>query len=383
MSVTSAQGFIAGAAAGGLRSDGTNDVAVVINQGPRYDAAAVFTKNQVKAAPVLWSEQAIKGGKCCAVVLNSGGANACTGAKGFENTHKTAEYAAELLSVSSAHIQVCSTGLIGKQLDLNGLLPAIGVAIETANQTKAKDAARAILTTDTKTKEASISVSGFTIGGMIKGAGMLAPDMATMLCVLTTDAAIDAEHLEIILKNSVAKTLNRIDSDGCTSTNDTVLLMASGKSEITPDLAVFQKALIEVLDKLGSHLIQDAEGSTKDIKIEVVNAASEIMAEAAGRSLARNNLFKTAMFGSDPNWGRILAALGAITFEFDQFKVDVKLNGVLVCSNGEALPVAPKVDLSARLIEVLVDFNSGKESATIWTNDLSEKYVYENSAYST
>jgi len=238
------------------------------------------------------------------------------------------------------------------------------------------------LTTDSKAKETSISAAGFTIGGMIKGAGMLAPDLATMLCVLTTDAAIDAKILDIILKKSVAKTLNRIDSDGCTSTNDTVLLMASGKSEVTPDLVVFEKALTEVLDNLGYQLIQDAEGSTKDIKIEVINTASEEMAEAAGRSLARNNLFKTAMFGADPNWGRILAALGVIPFEFDQLKVDVKLNGELVCKNGEALTVEPKVDLSARLVEVMVDFNIGKESATIWTNDLSEKYVYENSAYS-
>ena len=383
MSVTSAQGFIAGAAAGGLRSDGSNDVAIVINQGPRYDAAAVFTKNQVKAAPVLWSEQAIKGGKCSAVVLNSGGANACTGAKGFEATHKTAEFTANLLSVSSAHIQVCSTGLIGKQLDLEGLLPAVEIALNAASSSQAGEAAKAILTTDSKAKETSISAAGFTIGGMIKGAGMLAPDLATMLCVLTTDAAIDAKILDTILKKSVAKTLNRIDSDGCTSTNDTVLLMASGKSEVTPDLVVFEKALTEVLDNLGYQLIQDAEGSTKDIKIEVINAASEEMAEAAGRSLARNNLFKTAMFGADPNWGRILAALGVIPFEFDQLKVDVKLNGELVCKNGEALTVEPKVDLSARLVEIMVDFNIGKESATIWTNDLSEKYVYENSAYST
>ena len=383
MSVTGAKGFIAGVAAAGLRADGTNDVALVINQGPRFDSAAVFTKNQVKAAPVLWSEQAIKGGICSAVVLNSGGANACTGSIGFQNAHKTAEFTADLLKVSGTQIQVCSTGLIGKQLNLDDLLPAIKVAYATASESNALAAANAIRTTDSKAKHSLLNAAGFTIGGMIKGAGMLAPDLATMLCVITTDVLITSADLDIILKRVVSKTLNRIDSDGCMSTNDTVLVMSSGASGLNVDLNEFESALTQLLEDLGSQLISDAEGSTKDIKINVVNAASEEMAEAAGRSLARNNLFKTAMFGADPNWGRILAALGTISFPFDQFKVDVKLNKVLVCKDGQALAEETTVDLSNRLVEVLIDFKDGSESATIWTNDLSEKYVYENSAYST
>jgi glutamate N-acetyltransferase / amino-acid N-acetyltransferase len=383
MSVTSAQGFIAGVAKANLRTDGSDDLAVVINTGPEFKAAAVFTTNQVKAAPVLWSEQAIKSGTCKAVVLNSGGANACTGPKGFQVAHKTAEHLAHLLSVGSVEIQVCSTGLIGKQLPLANILPAIDEAVVKADLKGGEKAASAILTTDSHPKQVEIKREKFTIGGMIKGAGMLAPDLATMLCVLTTDAVVESSTLQESLQSAVSKTLNRIDSDGCTSTNDSVLLMCSGASGESVDKGEFEDALIELLEGLGEKLIQDAEGSTKDIKISAVNCSNEDMAEAAARAVARNNLFKTAMTGSDPNWGRIMAAIGVIDFKFDQFLLDVYLNGSLVCANGEALEMDSVVDLSERLIEVVIDFKSGGAQASVWTNDLSEKYVYENSAYST
>lgn len=382
MSITSAKGFIAGVASANLRSDGSNDVAVVINKGPIFNAAAVFTSNQVKAAPVLWSQEAIKSKTAKAVLLNSGGANACTGAKGFENTHRSAEAVANILGISSNHVQVCSTGLIGKHLNMQTLIPAIAQAISTADISSGSAAARAIMTTDSTPKETEVITNGFTIGGMIKGAGMLAPNLATMLCVITTDAIVDPDNLERILKKCVKQTLNRIDSDGCTSTNDTVILLASGASGITPSEIEFDNSLMQVLTNLSQQLIGDAEGSTKNIRITVEGASSEDMAEAAARAVARSNLFKAAMFGSDPNWGRILAALGTIEEPFDQFAVDVKINGKLYCHKGEEFQDSATSDLSGRLIEVEISFNSGEGSATVWTNDLSEKYVYENSAYS-
>lgn len=382
MSVSRPKGFLAGVASAGLRTDGSNDLALVINQGPSFAAAAVFTSNQVKAAPVLWSEAAIKNGKCKAVVLNSGGANACTGAKGFEVAHKTAEHLAKKLSVGAIEIQVCSTGLIGKQLDLRLLLPAIDLASENASPSGGEAAAWAILTTDSHAKTEILETANYAIGGMIKGAGMLAPDLATMLCVITTDALLTSEELNLALKKAVNKTLNRIDSDGCTSTNDTVILMSSGVQGRC-QISEFEENLTKVLDNLGQKLVNDAEGSTKTIKVTARNCKSEQMALAAARAVARNNLFKTAMFGSDPNWGRILAALGVIDYQFDQLLVDVFLNGVVVCKAGEAYQESQNLDLSGRLLEVEIDFNQGEESATIWTNDLSEKYVYENSAYST
>lgn len=382
MSVCRPKGFIAGAASAGLRTDETDDVAVVINQGPNFSAAAVFTKNQVKAAPVLWSERAIKNGICKAVVLNSGGANACTGTKGFEVAHKTAEHLAKKLSVGAIEIQVCSTGLIGKQLELAQLLPALDRASESASIVGGEAAAWAILTTDSTAKMEFLETPNFSIGAMIKGAGMLAPDLATMLCVITTDALLTSQELDQVLKSSVNKTLNRIDSDGCTSTNDTVLLLSSGVRGRC-DISEFETSLTQVLNSLGQKLIADAEGSSKTIKVRAQNCQSEEMALAAARAVARNNLFKTAMFGQDPNWGRILAALGVIEYKFDQFQIDVYLNQVLVCKAGEAIIEGQVVDLSERYIEVLIDFNQGYEFAEILTNDLSEKYVYENSAYST
>lgn len=382
MSICTPVGFIAGVASAGFRGDKSNDVAVVINEGPNFAAAAVFTTNKVKAAPVLWSQEAIKNGSARAVVLNSGGANACTGTSGFQVVHKTAEYLAEKLSVGAIDIQVCSTGLIGKQLDLEALLPAISKAVETASVNAGEEAANAILTTDSHSKTALITRPNYSLAGMIKGAGMLAPDLATMLCVVTTDALLDGPALQEILERSVAKTLNRVDSDGCTSTNDTVMIMSSGAKGVCNEKD-FEKDLIELLENLGQQLISDAEGSTKSITITAKNCPSESMALAAARAVARNNLFKTAMFGSDPNWGRILAAVGVIDHDFDQFLLDVYLNTVLVCKSGEAIIPSEKIDLSGRSIIVEIDFKQGSDSATIWTNDLSEKYVYENSAYST
>ncbi|MGA1082233.1 MAG: bifunctional glutamate N-acetyltransferase/amino-acid acetyltransferase ArgJ [Candidatus Nanopelagicales bacterium] len=384
MSICTPEGFIAGTASAELRSDGSDDLAVVINEGPKWAAAAVFTKNKVKAAPVLWSEQAIKSGLCRAVVLNSGGANACTGAQGFEVAHKTAEHLAQKLETGAIEVQVCSTGLIGKQLDISKLKPAIDQAVESASKAGGEAAAWAILTTDTQAKMEVIQRPNYSLAGMIKGAGMLAPDLATMLCVITTDAELTSEELNHALKNAVEKTLNRIDSDGCTSTNDTVLIMSSG-AKGRCDLREFETDLKVLLHKLGQKLINDAEGSTKTITVTVKNCATEEMATSAARAVARNNLFKTAMYGADPNWGRILAALGVIDFDFDQFKVDVYLNGSLVCKSGERFNAKTKteIDLSDRLIEVVIDFNQGNATSTVWTNDLSERYVYENSAYST
>lgn len=382
MSICVPEGFIAGTASAGFRNDQSDDVAVVINEGPHYAAAAVFTKNKVKAAPVLWSEEAIKSGLCKAVVLNSGGANACTGAQGFQVAHKTAEYLAKILNSGAIEIQVCSTGLIGKQLDIAKLEPAIDQAVKNASKSGGDAAAWAILTTDSHAKMEVIQKPNYSLAGMIKGAGMLAPDLATMLCVITTDAKLTADELNRTLQDAVRVTLNRLDSDGCTSTNDTVLIMSSGaKGEC--DLGEFEADLKRLLNALGQKLIKDAEGSTKSISVTVKNCLNEEMATAAARAVARNNLFKTAMYGADANWGRILAALGVIDFDFDQFKIDIYLNRTLICKSGEAFTDSNEIDLSDRLIEVIIDFNQGEAIATVWTNDLSEKYVYENSAYST
>lgn len=383
MSVTDPLGFTAGVASARLRSDGSNDLAIVINQGPSFEAAAVFTSNKVKAAPVLWSQQAIKQGQCKAVVLNSGGANACTGSAGFSVAHQTAEYTAEILKTGAIDIQVCSTGLIGKQLPIANLTSAIDLAIESADQKSGKLAAEAILTTDSYAKTSFRKNEKFSIGGMIKGAGMLAPDLATMLCVITTDALITSDRMNQILKKVIDRTLNLVDSDGCTSTNDTVLLMSSGASGYQAEDSEFEIELFEVLSELSAMLISDAEGSTKSIKITALNCSSVEMAVAAARAVARNSLVKTAMYGSDPNWGRIMAAIGTIDFDFDQFLIDIYLNEVLVCLNGEALNNNTNVDLSDRNISIVIDFKQGSNQVTVQTNDLSEKYVYENSAYST
>ena len=383
MSVTAAKGFLASGVSAGLKSSGKKDVALIYNQGPNYDAAAVFTSNKVKAAPVIWTQEVIKNKKLKAVVLNSGGANACTGSDGFADTHKTAEHVAELLSIGAIEVGVCSTGLIGNRLDMPKLIKGIELAHEELKIDGGDDAAEAIITTDFHKKTAKLENQGWNIGAIIKGAGMLAPDMATMLCVITTDADIsDLDH-HLILQSATDKTLNRIDSDGCTSTNDTVILMSSGASGIKPDKEDFEKQLQLLMSDLSSLLINDAEGATKVITIDVINAISETDAVNVGRSIARNNLLKCAMFGEDPNWGRILAAVGTADATLNSDLIDVYLNGLQVCGNGAAMASSEKVNLKERSIQIRVDLKMGSDKATIFTNDLSTQYVHENSAYST
>jgi glutamate N-acetyltransferase/amino-acid N-acetyltransferase len=383
MSVTGAKGFKASGVSAGLKKSGKKDVALIFNQGPNYDAAAVFTTNKVKAAPVIWTQEVIKNKKLKAVVLNSGGANACTGPDGFADTHKTAEYVAELLSIGAIEVGVCSTGLIGNRLNMPNLIKGIKQADQDLKFDGGDDAAEAIITTDSHKKTAQIDFDGWTIGGIIKGAGMLAPDMATMLCVITTDADVsDLDH-QSILQICTDRTLNRIDSDGCTSTNDTVILMSSGASGVKPSTDDFQNQLQQLMADLSSLLINDAEGATKVITIDVVNAQSETDAVNVGRSIARNNLLKCAMFGEDPNWGRILAAIGTADAFLDSNAIDVYLNNSHICSNGAANLSLEKVSLKERSIHIKVDLKVGNEKATIYTNDLSTQYVHENSAYST
>ena len=383
MSVTAAKGFLASGVSAGLKSSGKKDVALIVNQGPKFDASAVFTSNKVKAAPVIWTQEIIKNKKLKAAVLNSGGANACTGPDGFADTHKTAEYVAELLSIGAIEVGVCSTGLIGNRLDMPKLIKGIEQAHQHLKNDGGDDAAEAIITTDSHKKTAKLETQGWNIGAIIKGAGMLAPDMATMLCVITTDADIsDLDH-QLILQSATDKTLNRIDSDGCTSTNDTVILMSSGASGIKPDKEDFENQLQLLMSDLASLLINDAEGATKVITIDVINAKSESDAVNVGRSIARNNLLKCAMFGEDPNWGRILAAVGTAEANLDSDLIDVYLNGLQVCGNGAAIAASEKVDLKERSIQIRVDLKMGSDKATIFTNDLSTQYVHENSAYST
>lgn len=388
MSITAPHGFQAAGVIAGLKSTG-KDVALVRNTGPDKHAAAVFTTNKVAAAPVLWSRQAISDGRADAVVLNSGGANACTGAPGFADTHTTAEHVADALDISAQDVLVCSTGLIGERLNMPLLLPGATAAAESLGegQEAGAAAAEAILTTDSVSKTASASGTGFIIGGMAKGAGMLAPGMATMLSVITTDAAISAEDLDAALREAVRVSFNRADSDGCMSTNDTVIAMASGAHpEARPegvDRAEFQAALTEVCQDLSRQLIADAEGAAHQIAIRTINAADESDAEAAGRAVARSNLFKTAIFGRDPNWGRILSAVGTTDIDFDPTTIDVAVNGVWICQAGGIGEDRSLVDLSGREVEVIIDLHAGGAEATILTNDLTHDYVHENSAYST
>ena len=383
MSVTAPKGFDASGVAAGLKSSGEKDVALIVNNGPKYDASAVFTTNKVKAAPVVWTQEVIKNKKLKAVVLNSGGANACTGPEGFADTHSTAEYVAKMLSVGAIEIGVCSTGLIGNRLDMTKLISGINNAYAKLSPEGGQDAAAAIITTDSHEKIAQVEKDSWSIGGIIKGAGMLAPDMATMLCVITTDADISQLDHQLVLQQCTDLTLNRIDSDGCTSTNDTVILMSSGASLEKPTIEDFKSQLQTLMSDLSIQLINDAEGATKVIKIEVLNARNENEAVNVGRSIARNNLLKCAMFGEDPNWGRILAAVGTADAEIDSDKIDVYLNNVKVCANGSAIDLSEKVSLNDRNISIKVDLKIGTFTATIYTNDLSTQYVHENSAYST
>ncbi|WP_053741311.1 bifunctional glutamate N-acetyltransferase/amino-acid acetyltransferase ArgJ [Streptomyces sp. NRRL WC-3618] len=383
MSVTAAQGFTAAGIAAGIKENGNPDLALVVNNGPRLAAAGVFTSNRVKAAPVLWSEQVLKGGIVSAVVLNSGGANACTGPKGFQDTHATAEKVADTLGLNASEVAVASTGLIGLLLPMDKLLAGVETVAGQLSEHGGEKAAIAIKTTDTVHKTAVVSSKdGWTVGGMAKGAGMLAPGLATMLVVLTTDADVDSEGLDDALRAATRTTFDRVDSDGCMSTNDTVLLLASGASQVTPRQAEFAEAVRAVCDDLGQQLIRDAEGASKDIKVEVVNAASEDDAVEVGRSIARNNLLKCAIHGEDPNWGRVLSAIGTTRAAFEPDRLNVAINGVWVCKNGGVGEDRDKVDMRYREVHIVADLAAGTDTATIWTNDLTADYVHENSAYS-
>ncbi|WP_405971134.1 bifunctional glutamate N-acetyltransferase/amino-acid acetyltransferase ArgJ [Streptomyces sp. NBC_00988] len=383
MSVTAAQGFTAAGIAAGIKENGNPDLALVVNTGPRLAAAGVFTSNRVKAAPVLWSEQVLKGGQVSAVVLNSGGANACTGPKGFQDTHATAEKVAVTLGLNAAEVAVASTGLIGLLLPMDKLLPGVEAAAGQLSEHGGEKAAIAIKTTDSVHKTAVVTTKdGWTVGGMAKGAGMLAPGLATMLVVLTTDADVASDVLDKALRAATRTTFDRVDSDGCMSTNDTVLLLASGASQVTPGYEEFAEAVRAVCDDLGQQLIRDAEGASKDIKVEIVNAASEDDAVEVGRSIARNNLLKCAIHGEDPNWGRVLSAIGTTKAAFEPDQLNVAINGVWVCKNGGVGEDRDKVDMRYREVHIVADLAAGTETATIWTNDLTADYVHENSAYS-
>ncbi|MGI5141298.1 MULTISPECIES: bifunctional glutamate N-acetyltransferase/amino-acid acetyltransferase ArgJ [unclassified Streptomyces] len=382
MSVTAAKGFRAAGIAAGIKENGNPDLALVVNDGPRRAAAGVFTSNRVKAAPVQWSEQVLKAGQVSAVVLNSGGANACTGPKGFQDTHATAEKAAEVLGRGAIEVAVCSTGLIGVLLPMDKLLPGIETAAAQLSEHGGEKAAIAIKTTDTVHKTSVVSKEGWTVGGMAKGAGMLAPGLATMLVVITTDVDADDETLDKALRAATEVTFDRVDSDGCMSTNDTVLLLASGASGITPGDEEFAEAVREVCADLGRQLIGDAEGASKDIKVEVINAATEEDAVEVGRSIARNNLLKCAIHGEDPNWGRVLSAIGTTKAAFEPDQLNVAINGVWVCKNGSVGEDRELVDMRYREVHIVADLAAGGATATIWTNDLTADYVHENSAYS-
>ncbi|RFC76185.1 bifunctional glutamate N-acetyltransferase/amino-acid acetyltransferase ArgJ [Streptomyces sp. AcE210] len=382
MSVTAAKGFTAAGIAAGIKQNGNPDLALVVNSGPRLAAAGVFTSNRVKAAPVLWSEQVLKGGLVSAVVLNSGGANACTGPKGFQDTHATAEKVAEALGLNAGEVAVASTGLIGELLPMDKLLPGVDTAVAQLGPHGGEKAAVAIKTTDSVHKTAVFEGDGWTVGGMAKGAGMLAPGLATMLVVLTTDADLEADVLDKALRDATKVTFDRVDSDGCMSTNDTVLLLASGAAEVTPEYAEFAEAVRTVCDDLGRQLIGDAEGASKDIRVDVVNAATEDDAVEVGRSIARNNLLKCAIHGEDPNWGRVLSAIGTTSAAFEPDQLNVAINGVWVCKNGGVGEDRALVDMRFREVVITADLAAGSETATIWTNDLTADYVHENSAYS-
>ena len=382
MSVTAAQGFEAAGVSAGLKASGGLDVALVVNRGPLTSAAAVFTSNRAKANPILWSEQVMNDGVANAILLNSGGANCFTGSQGFQTAHATAEAVAVALGTSAGDVLVCSTGLIGDQLDRDKMLAGVSAAVATLSVDGGVSSAQAIMTTDTVEKLAVGGAAGWVIGGMAKGAGMLAPELATMLVVITTDAELTAEDLKSSLQAAVATTFNRLDSDGCTSTNDQVTLLASGASGIRPDLDDFTRELTVVCGDLARQLMADAEGAGHEITITVRGAATESDAVEVGRSIARSNLFKTAVFGNDPNWGRVLAAIGTTNAQFDPYEVDVSMNGVRVCHAGQ--PDAPResVDLSPRALALDLDLFAGSATATILTNDLTHAYVHENSAYS-
>ena len=383
MSVTFPRGFVAGATKAGLKKSGKLDLALIVNQGPLNSAAAVFTTNRCQANPIIWSKEVIKDGQVSAIILNSGGANCYTGAQGFQTTHATAEKVAEQLELNAGDVLVCSTGLIGEQLDLDKLLSGTVIIAKDLDAGNGQLAAEAIMTTDSKPKIAEFAhADGWLIGGMAKGAGMLAPGLATMLVVLTTDANVDSQFLDLALRSATRVSFDRLDSDGCMSTNDQVSLLASGASNITPSQGAFTEALTEVCLSLAKQLQQDAEGSSHDITITVSGAASESDAVEVGRSVARNNLFKAAIYGNDPNWGRILAAVGVTKAEFDPYNIDVSINGISVSRNGQPDQSRDLVNLTPREVDIQINLNSGNHNAAIFTNDLTHEYVTENSEYS-
>jgi len=383
VSVTAPAGFRAAGVTAGLKPSGKSDVALVVNDGPLDAAAAVYTSNRCKAHPVLWSERASADGHVRAVVLNSGGANCFTGPEGFQTTHATAELVGELTGAGAGDVVVCSTGLIGVLFSRERLLAGVRAAHAQLDAEGGPVAATAIMTTDTVAKQAVVAGEGFTVGGMAKGAGMLAPGLATMLVVLTTDAVAEPSDLDRALRAATRTTFDRVDSDGCTSTNDTVVLLASGASGVTPPAAELDAAVHAVCARLARMLVADAEGAEHDIAVEVVGAADEDDAVEVGRSVARNNLFKAAVFGRDPNWGRVLAAVGTTAAAFDPQALDVSLNGVAVCVAGAPGEDPAGVDLAPREVRVRIDLHAGEAEATVWTNDLTHAYVHENSAYST
>ncbi len=389
MSVTAARGFVAAGMAAGLKESGRPDLALVVNSGPHHAAAGVFTRNRVRAAPVLWSERVVADGQLRAVILNSGGANACTGPAGFADTHRTAEAVASALQraqgteIGAIDIAVCSTGLIGVPLPMGKINSGVEHLVTSLSTDGGLDAAEAIMTTDTRPKQAVVEHDGWSVGGMAKGAAMLAPGLATMLVVITTDALLPAEPLRGQLAEACRLSFERVDSDGCLSTNDTVLVLSSGASGITPDAEDFQQALTGVCVDLAGQLIDDAEGAAHSITIAVRGAATEADAVEVGKAVARNNLFKCAVFGQDPNWGRVLAAVGTTAAAFEPEDLDVWFNGVQVCRAGGIGDARELVDLAPRQVNIDIDLHAGPESASVWTTDLTYDYVKENAEYST
>jgi glutamate N-acetyltransferase / amino-acid N-acetyltransferase len=376
------EGFISGATAAGLKSNGALDLTIIQNLGPQFFCAAVFTSNKVVAAPVIWSRQVASQGIARAVVLNSGGANACTGPQGFANTHETAEYVGKVLQVSSSEVLVCSTGIIGEFLPMKKILNGISQISLTMNNDGLAHSAQAIMTTDSVAKISNVAGDGFTFSGIAKGAGMLAPALATMLCVVMTDAVV-SENAESIFKQVIDRTFNRMDSDGCTSTNDTVVFMSSGAGGISLSDQQLAQYLTTICTDLVAQLIADAEGSSKTVEINVINAHSENDAVEIARACARNNLLKAAIFGGDPNWGRVLAAVGTASAGMDPLAIDVRLNGIQVCTDSAPDQDKSLVDFSERLVTIDIDMKFGSSMATVLTNDLTHAYVHENSAYST
>ena len=382
MSVTHPAGFRAAGVPAGLKSGGALDLALVVNDGPTHDSASVFTANRCKANPILWSQEVVKDGTVHAVVLNSGGANCYTGPDGFQTTHAVAERVADRLGIGAIDVVVCSTGLIGLANPRQNLLDGVDAAHGALNDSGGDDAATAIMTTDSVPKKVVVDGDGWSIGGMAKGAGMLAPQLATMLVVLTTDAVVPADQLDGALRAATRVSFDRLDSDGCMSTNDTVTVMASGASGVTPTVEEFTDALSRACTDLAMQLLRDAEGADHEIAITTLNAASEDDAVEVGRSVARSNLFKAAVFGNDPNWGRVLASIGTTGAAFAPADLDVAMNGVWVCRQSTPAEDPATVDLTGRQVEVTIDLKAGSERATVWTNDLTHAYVHENSAYS-